>query len=156
MINVSYFLWLNREVHQLMLRYKRGCMTCQLNFYHVYKYGTNTWSFRLKTGSRKYGRDTPLPASRPVPSPYFSVNTEMGRINIKIRTVRDGTRFCPSIFDLKYRVVNHDPPWFVAGGERMQIIRLSTVGTPTHPASVAKPQLAIGVSRPRWKSSNTI
>ena len=43
--------------------------------------------FRLKTESRKYGRDTPLPAS--VSFSYFSVNTETGGINIEIRAGRD-------------------------------------------------------------------
>ena len=31
--------------------------------FEVYKYGTNTKLSQLKTGSRKYKRDTPLPAS---------------------------------------------------------------------------------------------
>ena len=35
-------------------------------FSGIYKYGTNTGLSRLKTGSRKYGRDTPLPVSRPI------------------------------------------------------------------------------------------
>ena len=51
-------------------------------FSEFYKYETNTELSRLKTGSRKYGRDTPLSSSCPIS--IFFVNTKMGEINIKI------------------------------------------------------------------------
>ena len=35
-------------------------------FFWIYKYGTNTGLSRLKRESRKYRRDTPLPASRSI------------------------------------------------------------------------------------------
>jgi len=72
-----------------MSRNMRGYMVCLFIFFsEFYRYGENMGLSRLKTGSRKYGRDTPLPL--PVPFSYFSVNTETGRINIEIRAGRDG------------------------------------------------------------------
>ena len=55
---------------------------CAYFFSEFYKYETNTELSRLKTGSRKYGRDTPLSSSCPIS--IFFVNTKMGEINIKI------------------------------------------------------------------------
>ena len=59
-------------------------------FFEFYKYGKNTELSRLKTGSRKYGWDTPPSAFR--------------LISIFFRKYRntDGTGFFPSIFILIY------------------------------------------------------
>ena len=84
------------EEYVLMLRNMRGYIVCLSFFFEFYKYGTNTELSRLKMGSRKYGRDTPLPASCPIS--IFSVNTKTGGINIEIRVGRDGifsVRFHP-------------------------------------------------------------
>ena len=66
MINISCFLRLKREIYVLMLRNMRGYMVCLFIFFGFYKYGKNTGLSQLKTGFRKYGRDTPSPASRPI------------------------------------------------------------------------------------------
>ena len=73
MINISCFLWLNREIYVLMLRNMYWCweiwvdIWCAYLFFPgFYKYGKNVRLSRLKIGSRKYGRDTPPPASRPI------------------------------------------------------------------------------------------
>ena len=62
-----------------------------------FPYLSNTDLSRLKMGSRKYGWDTPLPASHPI-SVFFSVNTETDGMNIEIRMEQDGifpVRFHP-------------------------------------------------------------
>jgi hypothetical protein len=77
-----------------------------LFFSGFYKYRKNTGLSRLKTGSRKYGRDTPAPASCDIS--VFFVNTKINRINIEIRTGRDG------IFSVHFHASSSDSdalPW---------------------------------------------
>ena len=69
-INISCFL---REIYVLMLRNMYWCwqtwedIWCVYLFFSgFYRYGENMGLSQLKTGSRKYGRDTPPPASRPI------------------------------------------------------------------------------------------
>ena len=69
-------------------------------FSEFYRYGKNMGLSRLKTGSRKYGRDTPPPASRPI----FIFFRKYGNGQDKYRKYgRDGTGFFPSVFILDSR-----------------------------------------------------
>src|SRR6185503_9352180 len=63
MINISCFLRLKREIYVLMLRNMRGYMVCLFIFFLDF---INTEKIRLKTGSLKYGRDTPSPTFRSI------------------------------------------------------------------------------------------
>jgi hypothetical protein len=56
-------------------------------FPYFIKYGINTGSIRIKTGSHKNGRNKPSPVS--VPFPYFSVNTETIKSNVENDMGRD-------------------------------------------------------------------
>jgi hypothetical protein len=86
-------------IYAIIWHLKTQCFSFYTNAYYArsifIKYGINTGSIRIKTGSRKNGRNKLSPVS--VPFPYFSVNTET--VGSNIENVRVRTGLYPSVFN---------------------------------------------------------
>jgi len=87
-------------------------------FPEFYKYGKNTGLSRLKTGSRKYGRDTPPPASRPISVFFRKYGNGRDKYRNTNRTGRDFFRPFSSLYrgDIYFFYLNFE----VSGSLKMR------------------------------------
>jgi len=103
MINISCFLRLKREIYLLMLRNMRGYMVHLFIFFPNFR---DTGKIRDYPGKKRDPTNTGRIhlLSLPISFLYFSINTETGGINIKIKMERDG------IFSVLFILSHSQPP----------------------------------------------